>query len=134
MRALFADLPEAVDNTLVVARRCAFMPTVRQPILPAFPVGAGRTEPDGAPHARGRGTRAPARGAGLQARDGSAARAQAAKPYRQRLEFELDVIIADGLSRLLPDRRRFHPVGEGRRASRSARAAARAPARSSPGR
>ena len=25
MRALFADLPEAVDNTLVIAQRCAFM-------------------------------------------------------------------------------------------------------------
>src|SRR5262245_28553066 len=46
MRALFADLPEAIDNTLVIARRCAFMPTIRQPILPAFPVGAGRTEPE----------------------------------------------------------------------------------------
>ena len=27
MRALFADLPEAIENTLVVAKRCAFMPT-----------------------------------------------------------------------------------------------------------
>jgi DNA polymerase III, alpha subunit len=26
MRALFADLPEAVDNTIVVAQRCAYMP------------------------------------------------------------------------------------------------------------
>jgi DNA polymerase-3 subunit alpha len=29
MRTLFADLPEACDNTLVVARRCAFMPMPR---------------------------------------------------------------------------------------------------------
>ena len=29
MRTLFADLPEAVDNTLVVARRCACMPEKR---------------------------------------------------------------------------------------------------------
>ena len=35
MRALFADLPEAVDNTLVVARRCAFYPAPVAPILPA---------------------------------------------------------------------------------------------------
>src|SRR5215472_5607234 len=37
MRELFADLPEACDNTLVVARRCSFIPQPRQPILPAFP-------------------------------------------------------------------------------------------------
>jgi DNA polymerase-3 subunit alpha len=38
MRALFADLPEACDNTLVIARRCAFIPQPRKPILPAFPL------------------------------------------------------------------------------------------------
>ena len=36
MRELFADLPEAIDNTLEIARRCAFMPPERKPILPAF--------------------------------------------------------------------------------------------------
>ena len=39
-----------------------------------------------------------------------------------------------GLSRLFPDRRRLHQMGEGAATSRSARAAARAPARWSPGR
>ena len=44
MRALFADLPEACDNTLVIARRCAFIPQPRQPILPAFPTVDGLDE------------------------------------------------------------------------------------------
>ncbi|HIP78186.1 MAG TPA: PHP domain-containing protein, partial [Kiloniellaceae bacterium] len=44
MRALFADLPEAVDNTLVVAERCAYFPEFVKPILPAFPTTAGRSE------------------------------------------------------------------------------------------
>src|SRR6185312_17140216 len=44
MRALFADLPEACDNTLVIARRCAFIPQPRRPILPAFPVAPGLDE------------------------------------------------------------------------------------------
>ncbi|MFM9597974.1 hypothetical protein ACKI1O_52870, partial [Streptomyces scabiei] len=26
MRTLFADIPEACDNTLVIAQRCAYMP------------------------------------------------------------------------------------------------------------
>ena len=44
MRALFADLPEACDNTLVIARRCAFMPSRAEPILPAFPTPDGMSE------------------------------------------------------------------------------------------
>ncbi len=44
MQAAFADLPEAVANTVVIARRCAFMPEMRKPILPAYTKLAGRTE------------------------------------------------------------------------------------------
>ena len=36
MAALFADLPEALASTVEIARRCAFRPTVRKPILPRF--------------------------------------------------------------------------------------------------
>ncbi|MXO50377.1 DNA polymerase III subunit alpha [Erythrobacter gaetbuli] len=32
----FADLPEAVSNTLVIAQRCAFAPPYRNPILPSL--------------------------------------------------------------------------------------------------
>jgi DNA polymerase-3 subunit alpha len=36
MVALFADLPEALDSTIEIARRCAWKPTGRKPILPRF--------------------------------------------------------------------------------------------------
>jgi len=36
MEELFADLPEATANTLVVARRCACAPPKRKPILPSL--------------------------------------------------------------------------------------------------
>ncbi|GAB5347418.1 DNA polymerase III subunit alpha [Alteriqipengyuania sp. 357] len=36
MQELFADLPEALSNTLVIARRCAFAPPERAPILPSL--------------------------------------------------------------------------------------------------
>ena len=36
MRALFADLPEAIENTLVVAQRCAVAAPKRKPILPSL--------------------------------------------------------------------------------------------------
>ena len=39
MRDLFSDLTEAVENTLVIARRCAFMPEKLDPILPRFETG-----------------------------------------------------------------------------------------------
>ncbi len=36
MVALFADLPEAVENSVEIARRCAFAAQKRKPILPKF--------------------------------------------------------------------------------------------------
>jgi len=39
MRRLFADLPEALDNTIEITRRCAYRPLQRQPILPPFLTG-----------------------------------------------------------------------------------------------
>ncbi len=45
MRMLFADLPEACNNTLAIARRCAVMAEPRKPLLPVSPkVMAGSTE------------------------------------------------------------------------------------------
>src|SRR3546814_18804863 len=53
MRELFADLPEAIANTMVVAPRCAVAAPKRQPILPSLPgereVEAAKTRED--PHA-----------------------------------------------------------------------------------
>ncbi|WP_300036120.1 DNA polymerase III subunit alpha [uncultured Roseobacter sp.] len=36
MAALFADLPEAIENTVEIARRCSFQAYRRDPILPKF--------------------------------------------------------------------------------------------------
>ena len=36
MVAQFADLPEAIENTIEIAKRCAFRPKKRNPILPQF--------------------------------------------------------------------------------------------------
>lgn len=37
MEALFADLPEAIANTYVIAQRCSFLLEPIKPILPSFP-------------------------------------------------------------------------------------------------
>ncbi|WCR59208.1 MAG: DNA polymerase III subunit alpha [Wolbachia endosymbiont of Ctenocephalides felis wCfeF] len=44
MEELFSDIPEAIYNTSVVARRCSYMPRSRQPILPKFPCRENKTE------------------------------------------------------------------------------------------
>jgi DNA polymerase-3 subunit alpha len=88
MEELFADLPEAIANSLVIAQRCAFAPPYRAPILPSL---AGDLEGEArmlAEDAR----------AGLEARlalygEMSAEQRQA---YFDRLEYEIDVIVKMG--------------------------------------
>jgi DNA polymerase-3 subunit alpha len=88
MERLFADLPEAIANTLVVAQRCAVMAPKRKPILPSL---AGDIEGE-AQMLRDMAT------AGLEARLEKAGIADEAarQPYLDRLEFELDIIIQMG--------------------------------------
>ncbi|HUC10685.1 MAG TPA: DNA polymerase III subunit alpha [Stellaceae bacterium] len=90
MREVFADLPEACDNTLVIARRCAFIPQPRQPILPAFPTAAGESEEAALRHAAATGLAARLAAGGIGEAE--------APPYRERLEFELAVIIQMGFA------------------------------------
>jgi DNA polymerase-3 subunit alpha len=79
MVELFADLPEAVENTVEIARRCAFRPRKRKPILPKF--AADEVEE----------LRRQAR-EGLEARLAAIPHAAPVETYRERLEFELGVI------------------------------------------
>ncbi|HEU0220613.1 MAG TPA: DNA polymerase III subunit alpha [Paracoccaceae bacterium] len=79
MAALFADLPEALENSVEIARRCAFRVPVHRPILPRF-------AEDEVEELR------------RQARQGLEARLDVIEPaapveeYRRRLEFELGII------------------------------------------
>ncbi len=98
MRMLFADLPEACDNTLAIARRCAYMPEPRAPILPPFVSASGRAE---AEELRANALKGLERRLAEQVyRSGMTEdeRAEAAKPYRERLDFELGTIIAMGFA------------------------------------
>jgi DNA polymerase-3 subunit alpha len=91
MRELFADLPEAVDNTIEIARRCAYRPKEHEPILPPFlsdeHSGCARPETEAAELRR-------------QAEEGlkdriaqhGVAPGETLETYKSRLAFELDVI------------------------------------------
>ncbi|WP_350334077.1 DNA polymerase III subunit alpha [Coralliovum pocilloporae] len=90
MAALFSDLPEALENTVEIARRCSFRPKTRAPILPRF------TEDDGVTD----GLAAEAAELRRQAEDGLRARIAVhglapdttEEEYWERLNYELGII------------------------------------------
>ena len=84
MAALFEDLPEALENTCEIARRCAVKSEMRKPILPNFSGKGGQGEIDELRR---------------QAEEGLVGRLAAADQlyadrdvYSERLEYELGVI------------------------------------------
>ena len=46
MYDLFRDIPEAILNTSLIAKRCSFMPEPKKPMLPRFDDGSGENEDD----------------------------------------------------------------------------------------
>ena len=93
MAELFADLPEALANTVEIAKRCAFRPIGRKPILPRFvPAAPGTSEEDQLALETAE-LRAQAE-AGLEARLAAAPLAAGftADDYKKRLDFEIGVI------------------------------------------
>jgi DNA polymerase-3 subunit alpha len=84
MAELFADLPEALANTLVIAQRCALAPPKRKPILPSL---AG--DQQGEAQALAEDARA-----GLEKRLApyGPMSLEDRQAYADRLEFEIDVI------------------------------------------
>ncbi|MFC7051291.1 DNA polymerase III subunit alpha [Hansschlegelia quercus] len=91
MAALFADLPEALENTVEIARRSAHRPKTGKPILPRFTVGAGQGD-DAAEEAAELRRQAVAGLAVRLAAHGPAPDLDV-KAYEDRLEFELGVIV-----------------------------------------
>src|SRR6202023_447169 len=85
MAAQFADLPEAVRNTIEIARRCAFRPKKRDPILPKFVPDSGFSAAEE--------LRAQAEG-GLARRLARHGLHAAEHVYLTRLAFERDVILS----------------------------------------
>ena len=95
MKNLFLDLPEALENTVVVAQRCAFMPVEREPILPAYVSPGGGSEEEVLCQMARRGLER--RLSAIHEFDAEN-RSAAEKPYLERLEYELDVIMKMGYS------------------------------------
>ena len=88
MQMLFADLPEALANTVQIARRCSLMLRLGESRLPEYPVPEGETTEGFLRSESARGL-----GARLQ-------RLKPADPahYHERLERELEVICSMGFA------------------------------------
>ena len=96
MQKVFADIPEALANTLVIAQRCAFLVEERKPILPRSPKTGDRTEPEALRELARDGLEKRLSGYVYKPSMTEPERAHAAKPYRERLEYELDMIVKMG--------------------------------------
>ena len=79
MATLFADLPEALENTVEIAKRCAFKAYKRDPILPKF-------ADDEVAELRRMANE------GLQTRLAVIPHAVTVEEYQERLDFELGII------------------------------------------
>lgn len=92
MVELFADIPEAIDNTIEIAKRCHVCTQTRKPILPRFtgqsddPTLALQAEADELTHQAKQGLKMRLDTAGL-------ANGYTIKDYEERLEYELSIII-----------------------------------------
>ncbi|MEM7501433.1 MAG: DNA polymerase III subunit alpha [Pseudomonadota bacterium] len=93
MSSLFSDLPEALQNTTEIARRCSLQLELGASFLPAFPVPDNLTTEEFLRAEANRGLRAFL--ATLHA-DGQNAAPEASAAYQSRLDTELNVICEMG--------------------------------------
>ena len=92
MAELFSDLPEAIHNTSVIARRCAHVVETIDPILPQFDCGEGRTEEEELYKQAKDGLRWRLDNFVLTGKETADEREAVEKPYWERLEFEMETI------------------------------------------
>jgi len=92
MAELFADMPAALENSVEIARRCAFEFTLGKTRLPDFPTPKGESIEEFLREEARRGLEG--RLATLYPEEG--ARREARGRYRERLDYEIGVIVQMG--------------------------------------
>lgn len=98
MTRLFADIPEAIDNTMIIAKRCSWFVEPVDPILPPFDCEGGRSEVDELRAQSQEGLARRLNDHVFTAEMDSQTREQTRKKYHDRLDYELGVIIQMGFS------------------------------------
>src|SRR5690606_17902691 len=97
MAELFSDVPEAIENSVEIARRCNLELKLGKPVLPAYPVPTGLTTEEFLRREAKRGLAERLAKQSTQA-DKGPARVIAPDEYERRLETELDVICQMGFA------------------------------------
>ena len=92
MAELFNDLPEAVENTVNIAKRCAFMLREVKPMLPPFDAGNGKTEAEEITDRAWSGLEWRLENYVFKPEWEKERKEEIHKKYSERLEFELDII------------------------------------------
>ncbi|MBI1327146.1 MAG: DNA polymerase III subunit alpha [Alphaproteobacteria bacterium] len=85
MQSLFKDLPEAIENTVEIAKRCSFLLQEIKPLLPKFSDDENKEIVDRATE-------------GLKWRLENYVKDKPHEPYYDRLKFELDTIVKMGFA------------------------------------
>ncbi len=93
METLFADLPEALASTIEIAKRCAYKPKGRKPILPSFvQTRAGASEDERVQAEAAELKRQAEEGLNARLAGGDIAPGFTREDYDKRLAYEVDVI------------------------------------------
>ena len=92
MESLFSDVPEAITNTAVIAQRCHFLLEVIDPILPPFDTEGGRSEEEELADQSRRGLEWRLENFVFEEGQSDKEKEEIAKPYFERLDFELGII------------------------------------------
>ncbi|MBU1212017.1 MAG: DNA polymerase III subunit alpha [Alphaproteobacteria bacterium] len=93
MAEVFADLPEALANTVEIARRCHYRPLTREPILPRFVKSLdGKSDGDLIEEEAGELKRQAEEGLAQRLEVHGPAQGFTTEDYEKRLAYEVDVI------------------------------------------
>ncbi len=95
MAELFKDIPEAIQNTIQIAKRCRFMPKLHDPILPRFESSTGRTEEQELIFQAQEGLEKRLQQE-VFARFPNDQQEQIRKQYQDRLDYEIDILKQKG--------------------------------------
>jgi len=95
MLELFADVPDALTNTVELAKRCTFIIQKKDPMLPAFPTQDGRNETEELKAQSIEGLEKRLKDISFDDQ-GKSVHGYTVDDYQKRLSFELDVIAGMG--------------------------------------
>ena len=88
---LFNDIPEAINNTINISRRCHFRPKTSKPMLPAYETLSGKNEKEELKNLSEKGLK-------LRLNQNAISNSDSQEIYKQRLDKELKIICDMGFA------------------------------------